>query len=147
MAYAAAIIVATVLPVSAQNLTEQQARGVVQALVDEFNLNYKAKNAAGLAATFTEDTIRVWSSGAVSASRAEIEKRYANVLERFESSLIFDQIKIVSNNVIVVFGSYSGTLQSKDGPVNERGRWTWTITEARSGEGWKIAASMLSTQQ
>ena len=51
LAYASAIIIVTALPVSAQNLTEQQARsGVAQVLVDGFNKNYKAKNAAGIAA-------------------------------------------------------------------------------------------------
>lgn len=148
LAYASAIIVVTALPVSAQNLTEQQARGVAQVLVDGFNKNYKAKNAAGIAANFTDDTVRVWSSGAGSTGRDEIEKRYAKLIESFdEDPITFDQIKVVSNSVIVVFGSYSGTSQGKDGPVRSRGRWTWTATEARSGEGWKIAASMVSTQQ
>jgi hypothetical protein len=64
-----------------------------------------------------------------------------------EDPITFDQIKVVNNSVIVVFGSYSGTSQGKDGPVRSRGRWTWTATEVRSGEGWKIAASMVSTQQ
>jgi len=141
-----AVITAVVFPASAQNLTEQQAREVAQTLVDRFNQNYKAKSAAGIAANFTEDTVRVWSSGAASIGRSEIEKRYAKVVESFdEDPISFDQIKVVSNNVIVVFGPYSGTSHGKDGPERSHGRWTWTATE--SSGGWIIAASMVSTQR
>ena len=145
LAYASAIIVATALPVCAQNLTEKQARDAAQALVDDYNRNYKAKNAAGIAAIFTEDTLRVWPSGAVSVNRAEIEKRFARMVENFDMApLVLEHIKIVTDNVIVAFGSFSGTSQGKDGPVREIGHWAWT--EAHSGDGWKISASMVSAQ-
>jgi hypothetical protein len=68
--------------------------------------------------------------------QTEADLRYAKLVESFdEDPITFDQIKVVSNNVIVVFGSYSGTSQGKDGPVHSRGRWTWTATEASQRRG------------
>src|SRR5215469_10588502 len=123
--YAAAMIGAVVLPAAAQTLTEQQARGVAQALVDDFNRNFKEKNAGAIAANFTEDTVRAWTLGTVTVGRDEIEQRYAKTFEVFdEDPITFDQIKVVSDTVIVIFGSFSGAVKGDKGPVPVHGRWT-----------------------
>ena len=145
LVYASVMIGAAVLPAAAQTLTEQQARGVAQALVDNFNRNFKQKNAGAIAANFTKDTVRSWTLGTVTVGRAEIEQRYAKTFEVYdEDPITFDQIKVVSDTVIVLFGSFSGVVKGDKGQVPVHGRWTWTATEPGSGEGWKIAASMIS---
>jgi hypothetical protein len=52
------------------------------------------------------------------------------------------QIKIISNETIVVFGGWSGIYHGANGPTHQEG--LWTTTEVRAGDGWKIAAALVS---
>jgi uncharacterized protein (TIGR02246 family) len=126
---------------SAQQLTEQQANQAAQGLVDSFNAAFKAKDAGAIAARYTEDGIRVTGSGDTVVGRAAIEAWYKKSMQVFdndESKL--DRVKIVSDDVIVVFSLWSGTYHSDKGPVRS-GRHSMN-TEVRTADGWKIAASL-----
>ena len=126
---------------SAQQLTEQQANQAAQANVDAFNAAYKAKDAGTIAARYTEDGIRVTGSGDTLVGRAAIEAWYKKSLQTYDNDdSKLDRVKIVSDDVIVTFGRWSGTFHSDKGPVRSGGHWMYT--EVRTADGWKIAASL-----
>jgi uncharacterized protein (TIGR02246 family) len=126
---------------SAQQLTEQQAKQVAQSIVDAFNVAYKAKDAAAIAARYTEDGIRVTGAGDTLVGRAAIEAWYKITMQVYDDDeLKLDRVKIVSDDVIVAFGFWSGTLHSDKGPVRSSGHWM--NTEVRTADGWKAAANL-----
>jgi uncharacterized protein (TIGR02246 family) len=138
-----ALAVALAIPAAAQQLTEQEAHQVVQGLVDQTDKGAKAKDAAGLAAQYTDDAVRINGNGTVLLGRAAIEKFIAKGLQSFdEDPLKIIAIKIISHDTIVAFGSWSGIYHGENGPVHEGGRWA--ATDVRVGDGWKIAAVLVS---
>ena len=128
---------------SAQQLTEQQANQVAQGGVDAFNAAFKAKDAEAIAARYTEDGIRVTGSGDTLVGRAAIAAWYKKSMQVFDTDdSKLDRVKIVSDDVIVTFGRWSGTFHSDKGPVRSGGYWMYT--EVRTADGWKAAASLTS---
>jgi uncharacterized protein (TIGR02246 family) len=126
---------------SAQQLTEQQANQVAQGSVDAFNAAYTAKDAGAIAARYTEDCIRVAGSGDTLVGRAAIEAFYKKSMQVYDNDdSKLDRVKIVSDNVIVAFGLWSGTFHSDKGPVRSGGHWMNTMV--RTADGWKIAAAL-----
>jgi uncharacterized protein (TIGR02246 family) len=126
---------------SAQQLTEQQATQTAQASVDAFNAAYKTKDAGAIAARYTEDGIRVTGFGDTLVGRATIEAWYKKLMQSCDDDEeTLDRVKIISDDVIVAFGSWSATCHSDKGPVRSAGHWMYT--EARTADGWKAAASL-----
>jgi uncharacterized protein (TIGR02246 family) len=126
---------------SAQQLTEQQANQAAQGSVDSFKAAFKAKDAGAIAARYTEDGIRVTGFGDTLVGRAAIEAWYKKQMQVFDNDEPkLDRVKIISDDVIVAFGRWSGTSHSDKGPVRWGGHWMYT--EVRTADGWKIAASL-----
>jgi uncharacterized protein (TIGR02246 family) len=138
-----ALAVALAIPAAAQQLTEQEAHQVVQGLIDQTNELYKAKDAAGLAARYTDDAVRINGNGTVLLGRAAIEKFTAKALQSFDEDPVkIIAIKVISNDTIVAFGSWSGIYHGENGPAHEGG--CWAATDVHVGDGWKIAAILVS---
>jgi uncharacterized protein (TIGR02246 family) len=138
-----ALVVALAIPAAAQQLTEQEAHQVAQGLVDQANKAFKAKDAAGLAARYTNDAVRINGNGDVLLGPAAVEKFYKKALQSFdEDPLKIIQVKIISNDTIVVFVTWSGTYHGENGPTHRGGRSA--ATEVRVGDAWKIAAILVS---
>jgi uncharacterized protein (TIGR02246 family) len=138
-----ALVFALAIPAAAQQLTQQDARQMVQQGADNFYKLFKAKDAAGIAARYTDDAVRISGNGTVSLGRAAIEKFYTKAVQSFdEDPLKIIQVKVISNDTIVVFGAWSGLYHGENGPTHEGGRFA--NTEVRVGDTWKIAASLVS---
>ncbi|MBV8457779.1 MAG: SgcJ/EcaC family oxidoreductase, partial [Acetobacteraceae bacterium] len=100
-----ALAVALAIPAAAQQLTEHEARQVAQGIVDKFDIAAKAKDAAGIAALYTDDAVRVNPNGDMLLGRSAIEKFEVKLFQSFtEDPLKINQIKVISNDAIVVFG-------------------------------------------
>jgi uncharacterized protein (TIGR02246 family) len=138
-----ALAVALAIPAAAQQLTEQETHQVAQGLADQYYKATKAKDAAGIAAEYTDDAVRISGNGSLLLGRAAVEKFYAKSLQSFDDDppkII--QVKIISNDTIVVFGSWSGIYHGDNGPTHVGGRWV--TTDVRVGDAWKIAAILVS---
>jgi ketosteroid isomerase-like protein len=133
-----ALAVALAIPAARpQQLTEQEARQVAQKGADNFYRAFKAKDAAGIAAGYTDDTVRISGNGTLSLGRAAVEKFYAKGVQSFdEDPPKIIEAKIISNDTIVVFGSWSSIYHGDNGPAHVGGRWAAT--------GWKTAALLVS---
>jgi len=138
-----ALVVALAIPAAAQQLTEQEAHQVAQGIADQIDKAMKAKDAAGIAALYTDDAVRLGGDGTLSLGRAAVEKFYAKALQSFdEDPLKIIQVKVISNDTFVVFGSWSGIYHGENGPTHEGGRFA--ATTVRVGDAWKSAAVMVS---
>jgi uncharacterized protein (TIGR02246 family) len=137
IAFVSLLALGLVIPAVAQQLTEQEAHQVVQSFVDAFDKAAKAKDAAAWGAQYTGDAVRVGVWGDVLVGREAIEKHYADGFPSSdEDPVTLDQVKILSNDVILAIGGWSETWHGPDGPVHFAGRWT--NTDVRVGEMWKI---------
>ena len=93
------------------------------------------------AARYTEDGIRVTGAGDTLVGRAAIEAWYKLTMQVYDDDeLKLDRVKIVSDDVIVAFGFWSGTFHSDKGQVRSSGHWM--NTEVRTADGWKAAANL-----
>jgi uncharacterized protein (TIGR02246 family) len=136
-----ALAVALAIPAAAQQLTEQEARQVVQASLDEFNKAAAAKDAAALAAQYVDSGIFVNGFGSTLDGQETIRKMYAGAFPTWdEHPLTLEKVKVIGNDVIVGIGSWTGTWHSDKGPVDMAGRWEKTYL--RVGDKWKIAVQM-----
>ena len=59
-----------------------------------------------------------------------------------EDPLKIIQVKIISNDTIVVFGSWSGIYHGENGPTQTGGRFAATAVQV--GDAWKNDAVMVS---
>jgi ketosteroid isomerase-like protein len=138
-----ALAVALAIPAArAQQLTEQEAHQVAQGLADQFYKLYKAKDAAAVAAHYTSDTVRINGNGDLLLGPAAVQKFYGEkVLPNFdEDPPKIIRVKVINNDTIVVFGSWSGTHHGDNARLSGR----WVTTDVRVGDGWKITAMLVS---
>jgi uncharacterized protein (TIGR02246 family) len=102
-------------------------------LDDAFNKN----DASAIAALFTEDGILVASDGIFSGRQA-IEKRYAEIFQRWPITTFSGQryqLNAIDNAVWSV-GEWWSTIQSETGPKFEGGYWS--AIYIHEGDEWKI---------
>jgi uncharacterized protein (TIGR02246 family) len=143
IASVAALATALALPALAQQLSEQKARQVADEIEQARYKAFQAKDVAAAASLQTEDGIRVTGAGATLIGREANEKWLVKILPNYDADLSkVDQVKVLSNDVIVVTGYWSGVWHGESGPVHETGRWA--NTDVRVGDTWKIAVSMVS---
>ncbi len=144
LALVSLLILLHMVPAAAQQLTEQQARQAVQSsLYDIIQKSAQAKDAATQAALYTEDALRVSPTGDTLVGRAAIEKYYTKTFQSFdEDPFTVDHVKVLTNDVVLAEGSWSGTWHGPDGPVHMAGRWA--NTDVRVGDTWRIAAQIIS---
>jgi uncharacterized protein (TIGR02246 family) len=131
----AVFLTALAVPAAAQQLSEQEARTAVQSLVDVWVNAAQKKDAATVAALYTEKSMRVTPDG-ILYGRAAIEKNLEEGLKVFSGiSIKLDQVHVLGNGAIESTGTWSGVLQSPNGPVPVNGYWG--ATDVRDGGTWK----------
>src|ERR1700722_6108139 len=100
---------------SAQQVSEQDAQQAGQSVLDAWNKTYQQKDAAGHAALFTEDAIRVTPHGLISG-RASIESDAAEGFKVYTPDpSTLEQVKMVGNGVMLRAGTWSGTSTGQMG--------------------------------
>ena len=137
MTMISAVAIALAMPVRAQQApTEQEARQAAESFVDGFNKAVQKKDAAGVAALFTEDALMVTPDGTISG-RAAIEKWRADGFKVFtQEPSKLDRVVMIGPGVRVRSGSWAGTVQDANGPMQMKGYWT--TTDVLDGGTWKI---------
>ncbi|HEY5742821.1 MAG TPA: nuclear transport factor 2 family protein [Terrimicrobiaceae bacterium] len=104
---------------------------------------FNEKNAAALAALFTEDGFLAAPEGLFSG-RPSIEKWYAQVFERSRLSNFFivrDQLNAIGDELWAV-GRWSSLLNIGNAPVPVGGHWAEIYI--RDGNEWKIRLSIFN---
>ena len=102
------------------------------------------RDAAALAALFTEDALLVAPDGIFSGRQA-IEKRYADTFQRSPSTIFSDPrdyLLRAIDNAVWSAGEWWSTLQGQTGIVFVRGYWS--AIYVREGDAWKIRLLTLS---
>jgi uncharacterized protein (TIGR02246 family) len=96
------------------------------------------KDAAAVAALFTEDAVLVAPDG-IFSSRQAIEKRYEDTFQRWPFTFFNDlrdcHLKAIEN-AVWSFREWGGTLQGETGPVLVNGHFS--AIYVREGDDWKI---------
>jgi len=133
----ALLAIGLAMPVAAQQLSEQDARKIVQNLVDTWEKAAQMKDAAAIAALYTEDTMRVTPDGTL-YGRAAVERNLAEALKVFSNiKLKLDQVHVINDRANQSTGTWSGTIQTPNGAVPENG--FWGVTDVRDGSAWKAS--------
>ena len=128
-------LVGLAVSAAAQQVSEQDAQQAGQSVLDAWNKTFQQKDAAGHAALFTEDAIRVTPHGLISG-RASIESDAAEGFKDYNpDSSTLERVKLIGNGVMLRAGTWSGASRS-NGPVHlkEYG----SDTDVRDGNTWKI---------
>jgi uncharacterized protein (TIGR02246 family) len=132
---AGCLLTALAVPAAAQQLSEQEARAAVQSVVDIWVNAAQKKDAAAIAALYTEKSMRVTPDGVLNG-RAAIQKNLEEGLKVFSNiSIKLEQVRVLGNDAIETQGTWSGVLQSPNGPVPVNGYWG--ATDIREGGSWK----------
>jgi uncharacterized protein (TIGR02246 family) len=131
-----AIAIGLAMQVLAQQTTAaEEARQAAESFVDAYNNATRKKDAAGLAALYTEDAFIVTPEGTVSG-RAAIEKSAEENFKVLTESAKLDRVVVFGNGMRVRSGSWAGTLQAPNGPIQIKGYWA--TTDVLDGGTWKI---------
>ena len=139
--FVALLTVCLAIPAAAQQLSEQQVRPAIESLLETWDTAANRKDAAAVAALYTEDAMRVTPRG-ISYGRAAIEK---DLVETFKvTSNIADKVQKVQvvGEMVLVTATWSATLQSKDGPIQAGGFWGGVYV--RDGDAWKTRLAIIN---
>jgi len=136
VAFISALALGSAIPVAAQQTSSLDARQAAESVVLAHNKAMQGKDAAGVAALYAEDVIFITPDGPL-LGRAAVEKAAAallNVLTPDPAKL--DQVVMIGDAVRLRTGTWSGVIQSPNGPLHVKGNWT--TTDVRDGDTWKI---------
>ena len=143
ISFAATVVAQQKDPADPQIVQQRDLLGVAKAIDDFGALGlkveeaFKKNDASAIAALFTEDGILVASDGMFSGRQA-IEKRYADIFQRWPITTFSGQryqLNAIDNAVWSV-GEWWSTIQSETGPKFEGGYWS--AIYIHEGEDWKI---------
>ena len=139
--FAPLLTLSLAMPAAAQQLSEQEVRPAIERLLEAWDAAASKKDAAGIAALYTEDAIRVTPRG-ILYGRAAIEKGLVETLK--VSSNIADKVDKVQvvGEVVLVTGSWSATVQIQNAPVQARGFWGGVYV--RDGDTWKTRLAIVN---
>jgi len=140
--FVALLMVCLAIPAAAQQRSEQQVRAAIERLLETWDTAANRKDAAAVAALYTEDAMRVTPRG-ISYGRAAIEKDLA---ETFKATSNFadkvEKVQVVGE-VALVTATWSARVQSKDGPIQARGFWGGVYV--RDGDAWKTRLAIINS--
>jgi uncharacterized protein (TIGR02246 family) len=143
ISFAATVVAQQKDPADPQIVQQRDLLGVAKAIDDFGALGlkveeaFKKNDASAIAALFTEDGILVASDGMFSGRQA-IEKRYADIFQRWPITTFSGQryqLNAIDNAVWSV-GEWWSTIQSETGPKFEGGYWA--AIYIHEGDDWKI---------
>jgi uncharacterized protein (TIGR02246 family) len=122
---------------AAQQTSNQDAWQAGDSVVQAHNKAMQARDAAGVAALYSEDAIFLTPDGPL-YGRAAIEKAVAGVLKVIITSepAKLDQVIMIGDALRLRTGSWSVTVQSPNGPMPVKGYWS--TTDVHDGNSWKI---------
>jgi uncharacterized protein (TIGR02246 family) len=130
------VAIGLAMPAAAQHVSDQDARQAGESVVQAHNKASQAKDAAGVAALYSEDATVVTPDGPI-FGRAAIQKKYAEDFKSFTAEPAkLDRVTMLGDTVRLRNGSWSGVYQSPNGPVHVKGYWA--TTDVRDGDTWKI---------
>ena len=130
------VAIGLAMPAAAQHVSDQDARQAGEAVVQAFNKASQAKDAAGLAALYSEDATYITPDGPL-FGRAAIQKLYEEELKSATPEPAkLDRVIMLGDTVRSRTGSWSAIFHSPNGPVPVKGYWT--TTDVRDGNTWKI---------
>ncbi|MGA9017019.1 MAG: nuclear transport factor 2 family protein [Acetobacteraceae bacterium] len=136
LAIVSVLAIGSAVSAAAQQVSEQDAQQAGRSVLDAWNKTFQQKDAAGHAALYTEDAVRVTPHGLISG-RASIESDAAEGLKDYTPDpSALDQVKMIGNGVMLRAGTWSGTYHGPSGPVHLKGYWS--DTDVRDGNTWKI---------
>ncbi len=143
-----ALTVALALPAAAQQaISEQEARQVAQSALEFWNKAFAARDAARLAAQYTEDYVMVGPPGwpkapdGTMSGRATMEKNWSdNFMAYAPNPDTLVQVSPIGRDAIWVVFTWSGIYNSPKGPEQEKGLTARVYV--RDGDGWKIRKEM-----
>jgi uncharacterized protein (TIGR02246 family) len=110
------LAISLTLPAAAEQISKQEAHQAGEAIVQAYNNAGQAKDAAGLAAVYTEDAILVMPEGPL-VGRAAIQKYFTEAFKVFTlDSAKLDQVRTIANGQVMLrVGSFSGTVHGAGG--------------------------------
>ncbi len=134
---ALALAVGVAIPVLAEETNSNaDARQSADRFMDAFNDASKNKDAAALARLFTEDAFIVTPGGTISG-RAAIAKWREDGFKDFTAEPAkLDRVDVIGSDVRLRSGTWAGTFQSANGPVQVHGYWA--TTDVFDEGAWKI---------
>jgi uncharacterized protein (TIGR02246 family) len=122
---------------AAQQTSDRDVWQAGDLVVQAHNKAIQARDAAGVAALYSEDVIVLTPDGPM-YGRAAVEKFCAGlfkVLVTMEPAKL-DKAIMVGDALRLRTGSYSGVIQSPNGPMPIKGYWS--TTDVLDGDSWKI---------
>jgi ketosteroid isomerase-like protein len=135
------LVVGLVLSAAAQQ-SDQDARSAAEAILKAYNKGLLERDAAALAALYTEDAVIFSSNGPISG-RPAIEKSLAAAFGRYRPDPSkLDRAVALGNDVMVRGGSWSGSYPGENGEAPVLLKGYWTATDVRDGPTWKIRMEM-----
>jgi uncharacterized protein (TIGR02246 family) len=132
------LVVGLAIPATAQQSSEQEARQAGESIVQAYNKAGQSKDAAGLAAVYTEDAILVMPEGPL-VGREAIRKYFSEGFKAFtlQAAKLDTATLIAGGQVMLRTGSFTGTFQAPNSaPMPVKGYWA--TTDVREGGKWKI---------
>jgi uncharacterized protein (TIGR02246 family) len=118
-------------------LSENEVRQAGEGIVQNYNKAGRAKDAAALAAVYTEDAILVMPEGPL-VGRAAIENYFRNAFKVFTLEVAqLDRVSTIADGQVMLrVGSFTGTVQGANGISPVKGYWA--TTDVQEGGTWKI---------
>jgi uncharacterized protein (TIGR02246 family) len=138
------LMIGLAMPACAQQISEQEANQAARSVAEVFDKALREKDAAGAAALFTENAIRVMAEGP-QIGRPDIEKAFTGLFKVYTSE--FDKterVTVIGNDVIGSVSSFAGTYNGPKGPEALKGYATFIYV--RDGNTWKIRMETVSTE-
>lgn len=103
--------------------------------VEAFNTAVRNRDAAALGALYAEDAMVVAPEGIISG-RSAIQAWASEGFKVFSEQAKLERVEMLNGSVRLRTGTWSGVLQTPNGPVNLKGRWATTDVLERGL--WKI---------
>jgi len=133
----AATIIGLSLPSFAQNAaSDANAREAAEQFVAGFNTAAKNKDAAALAALYTEDAFLVTPDGTVSGRPAIERWRLEGFKVVTAKPSQLDRVELIGNSVRIKSGTWAAILQGPAGAIPLKGYWS--TTDVFDGTTWRI---------
>jgi hypothetical protein len=130
-----------VIPVTVR-ADEKDAKAVAQGVLDKGSALFDTRDAAAMAATYTEDAQLLWidkdsSTGEIKLSvkkdRSEIESLYRDLFkdakEKTTSKNTVEFARLITPDVMVIHGVFQPNIDKPD-------KFTFVQTRVKVGDGW-----------
>src|SRR5689334_2651225 len=134
----ATVILALSTPASAENISDQVARQVVEGIIGAYVTGMKKSDSRELAGLYTHDGLIVRPAGPISGMEA-ITRFYQDVVKVVvDLAVDIDQVKVLSDGVILANGTSQNTNRSPNGSPQKGPKTYWVVNVVHQNGSWKI---------